>query len=187
MSSAPGGARRAGARYTRTVPKRYAQSCPVAKSLEFLGERWTLLIVRDLLGSPRRFHDLRASLKSVTPAVLSQRLKVLETRGIVRRRLYSDHPPRAEYALTARGLELRAVVRALAVWGARHVHRDSALVHDACGGRIDIAYYCPECEALVPTDDVRHERFRRPAAAPVTTTRRRAAPAGPRRGSRRRA
>jgi DNA-binding HxlR family transcriptional regulator len=169
------------------VPKRYGQSCPVARSLEFLGERWTLLIVRDLLGSPRRFHDLRASLKSVTPAVLSQRLKVLETRGIVRRRLYSDHPPRAEYALTARGLELRAVVRALAVWGARHVHRDSALVHDACGGRIDIAYYCPECEALVPTDDVRHERFRRPAAAPVTTTRRRAAPAGPRRGSRRRA
>jgi DNA-binding HxlR family transcriptional regulator len=149
------------------VPKRYAQSCPVAKSLEFLGERWTLLIVRDLLGGPRRFHDLRASLKSVTPAVLSQRLKILETRGIVRRRMYSDHPPRAEYALTDRGLELRAVVRALAVWGARHVHRGSALVHDACGGRIDIAYYCEDCETLVASDDVRHHRFERPAAAEV--------------------
>jgi DNA-binding HxlR family transcriptional regulator len=170
------------------VPKRYAQSCPVAKSLEFLGERWTLLIVRDLLGAPRRFHDLRASLKNVTPAVLSQRLKILETRGIVRRRLYSDHPPRAEYALTARGQELRAVVRALAVWGARHVHRGSALVHDGCGGRIDIAYYCPECEALVPSDDVRHQRFGRSAVTPVTTARRRATPAGgPRRSARRQA
>jgi DNA-binding HxlR family transcriptional regulator len=147
------------------VPKRYDQACPVAKSLEFLGERWTLLVVRDLLGRPRRFHDLRASLTGVAPAVLSHRLKILEEHGIVSRTMYSEHPPRAEYALTERGQELRPVVRALAVWGARHLHRESALVHTACGGRIDMAYYCAGCDALVPADAIHHERFGRRAKA----------------------
>ena len=70
------------------MPKQYGQTCPVARSLEFLGERWTLLIVRDLLMGPRRFQDFSASLSGVAPAVLSHRLKVLEKNGIVTRRLY---------------------------------------------------------------------------------------------------
>ena len=98
------------------MPKHYGQTCPVARSLEFLGERWTLLIVRDLLMGPKKFQDFSASLSGVAPAVLSHRLKVLEKRGIVSRRLYSEHPPRAEYALTEQGLELRPVVRALGIW-----------------------------------------------------------------------
>src|SRR4051812_45709340 len=98
------------------MPKNYGQSCPVARSLEFLGERWTLLLIRDLLTAPRKFQDFTASLPGVAPTVLSQRLKVLETHGIVSRRLYSQHPPRAEYTLTDRGLELRPVVRALGIW-----------------------------------------------------------------------
>ena len=103
------------------VPKDYGQTCPVARSLAFLGERWTLLLVRDLLAGPRKFQDFSASLPGVAPTVLSQRLKVLETHGIVSRRLYSEHPPRAEYTLTERGMELRPVVRALGIWGARHI------------------------------------------------------------------
>src|SRR3954454_19373232 len=95
------------------MPKDYGQSCPVARSLEFLGERWTLLLIRDLLTGPRKFQEFSASLPGVAPTVLSQRLKVLETHGIVSRQLYSEHPPRAEYMLTDRGLELRPVVRAL--------------------------------------------------------------------------
>src|ERR1700741_298763 len=98
------------------MPKRYGQRCPVARSLEFLGERWTLLIVRDLLARPRKFRELPESLAGGAPARLAQRLKVLEEHGIVRRGLYSDHPPRAEYALPDRGAELRPVVRALGVW-----------------------------------------------------------------------
>ena len=94
------------------MPKQYGQTCPVARSLEFLGERWTLLIVRDLLMGPRRFQDFSASLSGVAPAVLSHRLKVLEKNSIVARRLYSEHPPRAEYALTEQGLgRVRRVVR----------------------------------------------------------------------------
>jgi DNA-binding HxlR family transcriptional regulator len=145
------------------MPKKYGQSCPVARSLEFLGERWTLLIVRDLLTGPRKFQDFSASLSGVTPAVLSHRLKVLEEHGIVSRQLYSQHPPRAEYALTDQGLELRPVVRALGIWGARHLGASWTFVHDSCGTDIEIAYYCPACDKTIAADQVR----RRPSATPA--------------------
>src|SRR5476649_2464304 len=128
------------------MAKAYGQSCPVALSLEFLGERWTLLIVRDLLAGARKFQDLCDSLKGVAPAVLSSRLKLLEARGIVRRSLYSDHPPRMEYALTDEGRDLRTVVRSLGIWGSRHLHGKWTFVHEACGGEVEIAHYCPSCD-----------------------------------------
>jgi DNA-binding HxlR family transcriptional regulator len=143
------------------VPKRYGQSCPVARSLEFLGERWTLLIVRDLLGGPQRFQDLQRSLAGVAPTVLSERLKVLEDHGIVRRVFYSDHPPRAEYVLTEQGAGLRPAVRALAIWGSHHLHGGWNLVHDACEREIEMAYYCPACEKTIAADEV----SRRPTSA----------------------
>ena len=151
------------------MPKEYGQPCPVARSLEFLGERWTLLIVRDLLMGPRKFQDFSASLRGVAPAVLSHRLKVLETHGIVSRRLYSEHPPRAEYELTAQGLELRPVVRALGIWGARHLGASWTFVHEACGANVEIAYYCPTCDETVASDQVKRRPVpvkRRPAPRP---------------------
>jgi len=135
------------------VPKQYGQGCPVAKSLEFLGERWTLLIVRDLFTGPKKFQDLLGSLKGVAPGVLSSRLKVLEDHGIAVRRLYSDHPPRAEYALTPKGVELRPVVRALAIWGTRYLSHDRVLVHNRCEQPIEMAYYCPSCDERLAADE----------------------------------
>jgi DNA-binding HxlR family transcriptional regulator len=148
------------------MPKKYGQPCPVARSLEFLGERWTLLIVRDLLMGAKKFQDFSASLSGVAPAVLSNRLKVLEKHGIVSRQLYSKHPPRAEYALTERGLELRPVVRALGIWGARHLGASWTFVHDACGADIEIAYRCPTCRKTVDTTHIHRQRKndRRPTA-----------------------
>jgi DNA-binding HxlR family transcriptional regulator len=140
------------------MPKKYGQSCPVARSLEFLGERWTLLIVRDLLIGPKKFQDFSASLSGVAPAVLSHRLKVLEKHGIVSRRLYSEHPPRAEYALTEQGLELRPVVRALGIWGARHLGASWTFVHDACGADVEIAYRCPTCRKMVDTAHIHRQQ-----------------------------
>ena len=131
------------------MPKQYGQACPVARSLEFLGERWTLLIVRDLFTGPKKFQDLLVSLKGVAPGVLSHRLKVLEDHEIVRRHLYTDRPPRAEYALTERGAGLRPAIRALAIWGAQYLGGDRMVVHDRCGGAIEMAYYCPTCNELV--------------------------------------
>src|SRR5207244_7189787 len=120
-------------RYTSRVPKRYGQACPVAKSLELVGDRWTLLLVRDMLRGPRRFQDFQQSLPGIPPNILSDRLKLMETHALVTRRFYSDHPPRAEYALTDKGRELGVVVGALAAWGARHVYKRARLVHADSG------------------------------------------------------
>ncbi|MBI4609019.1 MAG: winged helix-turn-helix transcriptional regulator [Candidatus Rokubacteria bacterium] len=131
------------------MPKRYGQACPVAKTLELVGDRWTLLIVRDLLQGPLRFQDFQRSLKGIAPNILSDRLKLMEEHGVVRRRFYSDHPPRAEYALTDKGKELGVVVGALATWGSRHVHRQTTLVHEACGHPVEMGYHCPHCGGRV--------------------------------------
>jgi DNA-binding HxlR family transcriptional regulator len=144
------------------MPKRYGQACPVAKSLEFLGERWTLLIVRDLLAGARKFQDLQHSLTGIAPNVLSERLKVMEEHGIVARRFYSDHPPRAEYALTERGKGLGVVVGALAVWGSRHLHPQTAVVHEDCHHPVELRYYCRHCAASVRGSTV---KLRRAASA----------------------
>ena len=93
-------------------------ACPVAAALSVIGERWTLLVIRDLLRhGPRRFQDLQESLEGVSPNTLSARLKRLEVSGVVERRLYEEHPPRAEYVLTDKGRALGPIVLAMKKWG----------------------------------------------------------------------
>ncbi|HMH75532.1 MAG TPA: helix-turn-helix domain-containing protein [Candidatus Udaeobacter sp.] len=142
------------------MAKQYHQSCPVAKTLEVIGDRWTLLVVRDLLRGTQRFQDLLGSLPGIAPNILSARLKLMEEHGLIRRTLYSDHPPRAEYALTDRGRELGMVVGALAAWGGRHVHRETQLVHAGCGHPVSVGYYCPDCKEGVRGADVAVTRVR---------------------------
>jgi DNA-binding HxlR family transcriptional regulator len=95
--------------------------CPIARSLDVIGERWTMLIVRELIrfGS-RKFQDFEQGIVGLSPSTLSARLKRLEDAEIVERRFYEQHPPRAEYLLTERGKELRPVLKALFAWGERH-------------------------------------------------------------------
>jgi DNA-binding HxlR family transcriptional regulator len=95
--------------------------CPVARALDIIGERWSILILRDLLlQGPRKFSDLATSLAGISPNTLSARLKLLEDHGIVARQFYAEHPPRAEYALTPKGRELGPVLGALRAWGHKH-------------------------------------------------------------------
>ena len=142
------------------MPKRYGQACPVAKSLELVGDRWTLLLVRDMLRGARRFQDFQESLPGIPPNILSDRLKLMEEHALVTRRFYSDHPPRAEYVLTDKGRELGVVVGALAAWGSRHVHRQTALVHTECGHPVEVKYFCERCSGRVRgvTVEVRRRR-----------------------------
>jgi DNA-binding HxlR family transcriptional regulator len=140
------------------MPKRYNQRCPVAKTLELIGDRWTLLVVRDLLDGTRRFQDLLASLPGIAPNILSDRLKLMEQHGLVTRRFYSDHPPRAEYALSDKGRELGMVVGALAAWGSRHVYKRAELVHASCGHPVTLGYYCPDCGKRLPGAEVSLKR-----------------------------
>ncbi|MFI4997627.1 MAG: winged helix-turn-helix transcriptional regulator [Hyphomicrobiales bacterium] len=103
---------------TGAMPSRLDQRCPLARTLDIIGERWTMLVLRDLmLEGSRKFHDFERSLPRIGPNTLSARLKRLEEAGIVERRFYERHPPRAEYVLTRKGDELRPALRALRDWG----------------------------------------------------------------------
>jgi DNA-binding HxlR family transcriptional regulator len=97
----------------------YGQFCGVARALELVGERWALLIVRDLLVGPRRFTDLRNGLPRIPTNVLSERLKELERDGIVRRRLLPRPAASVVYELTEYGSQLEDAVMRLGLWGAQ--------------------------------------------------------------------
>jgi DNA-binding HxlR family transcriptional regulator len=92
--------------------------CPVARAVDVLDGKWTLLILRELFGGTRRFGQLRATLSGVSPKTLTERLRALEDEGVVRRTVYPEIPPRVEYDLTERGLAARPVIEALRDWGA---------------------------------------------------------------------
>src|SRR5215510_9379094 len=99
----------------------YDLKCPVARTLDIIGERWTILILRDLfLEGPRKFQHFEQSLEGISGTTLSARLKKLEEHGILARRFYTDHPPRAEYVLTDKGRTLGPVLRTLLEWGTKH-------------------------------------------------------------------
>jgi len=99
----------------------YNLKCPVARTLDLIGERWTILILRDLLlAGPCKFQDFQQSLSGISPNTLSARLKKLEEHGVIARRFYEEHPPRAEYVLTDKGRALGPVLKALLGWGQKH-------------------------------------------------------------------
>jgi DNA-binding HxlR family transcriptional regulator len=100
---------------------RYDLTCPVARALDVIGERWTILILRDLFKrGPLRFQDFEKSLEGVSPNTLAGRLKGLMERGIIDRKFYEAHPPRAEYFLTEKGRTLGPILKALYEWGQKH-------------------------------------------------------------------
>jgi DNA-binding HxlR family transcriptional regulator len=96
----------------------YEANCPIARTLDIIGEPWTVLILRDLLlQGARRFQDFRASMPSIAPNTLSSRLKSLEAHGLIARRMYSEHPPRLEYILTEKGKTLGPMLKVMRDWG----------------------------------------------------------------------
>jgi DNA-binding HxlR family transcriptional regulator len=98
------------------TPRTYGDACGIARGLDLIGERWALLVVRELLLGPRRFTDLRAGLPAASPNVLSQRLRELEHAGVVRRRKLAPPAGSWVYELTAWGAELEPVVIGLGAW-----------------------------------------------------------------------
>ena len=151
------------------MPRTYTLPGPVARTLEVIGERWTILILQDLLRGYHRFAEMRKSIEGIASNVLSARLKLLERHGIVERRFYSEHPPRAEYHLTRKGHELGVVAGVLAAWGAKHISDAMVLVHTECGSPIRVVYYCPTCGVRVPGAGVRLVDRREPPEGTVST------------------
>ena len=141
------------------------QVCSIARSLELIGERWTLLIIRDAFLGVRRFDDFQRSL-GVARNVLQGRLERLVEAGILERVLYQERPERFEYRLTEMGIDLWPVVVSLLHWGDKHLMPEGPAMiieHRDCGGRVNDRRICDKCGALLGPRDVRPRRG--PAAA----------------------
>jgi DNA-binding HxlR family transcriptional regulator len=131
------------------MPKRYDQYCPVAHALERVGERWSLLIVRELLKGPKRYTDLADALPGIGTNVLAARLKDLEAAGVLSKRRLPPPTPAQVYELTAYGLALKPVVRELARWGLQSLPApddDDALVPDWLVDAVD-TFFAPVAPA----------------------------------------
>jgi DNA-binding HxlR family transcriptional regulator len=94
--------------------------CPVSCTLDIVGDRWTLLVVRDLVRGKHRYSEFQDSPEAIPTNILADRLRRLRRMGIVRTERYSSHPPRLEYHLTEKGEDLRPILRAMVDWGVRH-------------------------------------------------------------------
>ncbi len=124
------------------------QPCSVARTLSVVGDRWTLLILRDCFLGVRRFDHFQSRL-GTTRHVLSARLQRLVEAGVLHRARYQPRPPRYEYRLTPKGLDLHSIVVSLTRWGDRWMadHRGPplALVHTGCGTVVTPTFTCPAC------------------------------------------
>jgi DNA-binding HxlR family transcriptional regulator len=134
------------------------QACSIAKSLEVIGERWSLLIVRDVMNGNRRFGELQKGL-GVARNVLAARLQRLIEEDILERRPYQSNPERFEYFLTEKGLDLWPALVALLSWGDRHSPTPGGppmlIVHKECGGRVSDRGICESCGEVLHARDAR--------------------------------
>ncbi|WP_111497577.1 winged helix-turn-helix transcriptional regulator [Marinobacter bohaiensis] len=136
------------------------EPCSLARTLSVVGDRWTLLILRDCFLGVRRFDTFEKRL-GITRHVLTDRLKKLVQHGVLRKQRYQERPPRDEYRLTDKGLELHTVILALVHWGDRHMTDDRGApirhIHKQCGAVMHPVTVCSECGEPVSARDLRVE------------------------------
>ena len=131
------------------------QVCSVARALEIVGERWTILVIRDALYGVRRYNDFLVHL-GIPRAVLAARLQSLTAEGILEKRRYQESPPRDEYVITERGIALWPTLRSLGLWGREHYTETQLRYfrHATCGTELGPYGECPACATVVPVEDV---------------------------------
>ena len=130
-------------------------NCAVGNTLSVIGERWTLLVLREAFLGVRRFEQLQRH-TGVARNILSDRLNTLVAHGILRRELYQERPQRYEYRLTEAGLDLYPVLISMMDWGAKHAAgKAMTLTHKACGAEVMPHLACPECGEHVEARDMR--------------------------------
>ena len=134
------------------------EACSVARSVSVIGDRWSLLILRDCFLRVRRFEEFQARL-GITRHVLADRLKKLVDCGVLKRIAYQQRPRRYEYRLTEKGLDLNDLLLALVAWGDRHMAgargRPKLYRHDACGELFDPVMCCSHCGGAVTARNIR--------------------------------
>jgi DNA-binding HxlR family transcriptional regulator len=132
--------------------------CSIADALEILGDRWSLLVVRECSYGVHRFKDIQRSTGAATD-ILTSRLKGLEAVGILRREPYNSRPVRYEYFLTDSGEELFPILLALREWGERQLHSGMAPLNPvwhSCGAELHVEPTCQACREVVTLEDLRY-------------------------------
>lgn len=128
----------------------YSLPCNIAQTLNLIGDRWSLLILHRLLSGCGTYKELQDSLEGIPSNLLSERLKSLESEGLLTSELYQDHPPRYRYTPTKSGEDLDDIFNSIILWGEKHLRTCyKQLVHDTCGQGIVQQYYCPHCDTIV--------------------------------------
>ncbi len=131
------------------------QNCSIARSLEVFGERWTLLVMREILLGRRRFAELQRN-TGIAKNILSDRLGTLVEQGLLERRQYSESPEAFEYVPTSKGVDVAPVLIALMRWGDTHAAPDGpprVYVHTTCGHDADPQLHCSHCgETIAPRE-----------------------------------
>lgn len=100
-------------------------ACPVEMTLSLIGDKWKVLILRDLLPGTKRFGELKKSIGTVSQKVLTAQLRDMEEKGLVSRKVYAEVPPRVEYTLTDTGYSLKPVLDAMALWGEEYKEKNA--------------------------------------------------------------
>ncbi|MEF3307753.1 helix-turn-helix domain-containing protein [Paenibacillus sp. GYB004] len=132
------------------MKERYDLPCNIAQTLNLIGDRWTLLIIHEIMIGNSTFNQIKSSLEGVSSRLLSERLKYLESAGLITSQLYSEHPPRYRYTLTSSGQNLEHVFHSMVLWGRQHLQKCyKKLIHESCGHEVEISYYCSHCNENV--------------------------------------
>lgn len=133
----------------------YEFPCNIAQTLNIIGDKWTLLILRQIMNGKKTYKEILDGLDGIPTNMLSNRLKSLEADGLVKTNLYSERPPRYEYNLTISGIDLTDVFNSLIMWGDKHLKVCyKELNHTDCGRKIVHQYYCPHCDEIIKNNQI---------------------------------
>jgi DNA-binding HxlR family transcriptional regulator len=139
------------------------ENCAVGNTLAVVGERWTLLVLRECFLGVRRFEQIQRH-TGIARNILTDRLNTLVLNGVLKRELYQERPERFEYRLTEKGLDLYPVLLTIMDWGSKHVGgKAMQLTHKSCGAAVMPHLACPECGERVEARDMRAVRDEAPA------------------------
>lgn len=132
------------------MKQRYEMDCSIAKTLNLIGDRWSMLILWNCICGRQTYKELQDALKGIPTNLLSERLKSLERDGLLQSELYMEHPPRYRYRPTEKGEALRDLFNCMILWAQHYLpecgHR---LEHARCGGEIDLHYCCKRCKGEI--------------------------------------
>ena len=133
----------------------YNLPCDIAQTLNIIGDKWTLLILRQIMLGHDTYKEIQDHLEGIPSNLLSDRIKNLEADELIDSTLYQQHPPRYRYVLTESGKDLSDVFNSIILWGEKNLKKcRKQLTHNDCGHKIELQYYCSQCGKAITREDI---------------------------------